>query len=84
MLWFSLELGGTCLLVSQITIDGEAEDIDARYYLQDSLLVKRASSLFYLVMAPGFRVLFDQHGRVYIRLDPHFRYVGTGCSVDVK
>jgi len=44
-----------------------------RPFRSERLYVSRESWLFAVVQAPGVRVLYDLHGRVYVRLDPSYR-----------
>jgi len=44
-----------------------------RPFQSEKIYVSRESWLFAVVRAPGVRVLYDFHGRIYVRLDPSFR-----------
>ena len=49
------------------------EDPWRRPFRSEKLYVSRESWMFAMVQAPGLRLLYDFHGRVYVRLDPSYR-----------
>ena len=58
----------------QFSVNGRILDEPwRRPFRSEKLYVSRESWLLAVVQAPGVRVLYDFHGRVYIRLDPSFR-----------
>ena len=58
----------------QFSVNGRIlEEPWRRPYRSEKLYVSQESWLFAVVQAPGVRVLYDYHGRVYVRLDPSFR-----------
>ena len=58
----------------QFTVNGRVlEDPWRRPFQSEKLYVGRETRQFAVVRASGVRVLYDFHGRVYVRLDPTFR-----------
>ena len=58
----------------QFSVNGRIlEEPWSRPYRSEKLYVSQESWLFAVVQTPGVRVLYDYHGRVYVRLDPSFR-----------
>jgi len=58
----------------QFSVNGRIlEEPWRRPFRSEKLYVSRESWLFAVVQVPGVRVLYDYHGRVYIRLDPSYQ-----------
>lgn len=55
-----------------ITVNEKKLDDYFMSYRDDNIYVKQATSLFVLIQGPGFQVLYDRNGRIYIRLNPFY------------
>jgi len=63
-----------CVYCLQFSVNGRVLDQPwRRPFRSEKLYVGQESSRFGVVQAPGVRVLYDYHGRVYVRLDPSYR-----------
>jgi len=57
----------------QISVNGRILDEPwRRPFRSETLYVSRESWLYAAIRVPGVRVLYDFHGRIYIRLNPSF------------
>jgi hypothetical protein len=58
--------------VKSITINNNNYKTLPRPWYDDYLIVKRVTSIFYLVQSFGFRILVDLNGRIYIRMAEYY------------
>lgn len=60
-----VELSGESLFINNV-------QNNEGYYSNDYVYVRRSTTMFWVVSGPSFEVMYDQNGRIYVRLFPIF------------